>query len=337
MVVNCFQKTCIFALWNNLSVIVISLPISCELLSKNLYLCSLKQPRWNRQPCKGWLWIAFKKLVSLLFETTPTACVSPHTGVVNCFQKTCIFALWNNQAACKPSATCRCELLSKNLYLCSLKQPLSSRPPAPACCELLSKNLYLCSLKQPWQGKRPMAAELWIAFKKLVSLLFETTQSYRQSILSIVVNCFQKTCIFALWNNPSWKSTSSSTCCELLSKNLYLCSLKQPFILQRQGSLSCELLSKNLYLCSLKQPMPRRWLRQHLLWIAFKKLVSLLFETTLCILRNGSSFVVNCFQKTCIFALWNNCKKVKQPKGWLWIAFKKLVSLLFETTGTLTE
>ena len=42
-----------------------------------------------------------------------------------------------------------CELLSNNLYLCSLKQHTKNYFTYVDSCELLSNNLYLCSLKQP--------------------------------------------------------------------------------------------------------------------------------------------------------------------------------------------
>ena len=43
-VVNCLHLSCIFALWNNHTLIDRYLVVSCELLAFILYLCSLKQP-----------------------------------------------------------------------------------------------------------------------------------------------------------------------------------------------------------------------------------------------------------------------------------------------------
>ena len=174
------------------------------MLSKNLYLCSLKQPiRWASYDRRE-LWIAFKKLVSLLFETTDSLVEALMPNVVNCFQKTCIFALWNNVPFWVVSVNIVVNCFQKTCIFALWNNLISDIQQDIEGCELLSKNLYLCSLKQ-----------------------------------------------------PSLENPDTLPGCELLSKNLYLCSLKQQWFDGEGNFLGCELLSKNLYLCSLKQPIRR--------------------------------------------------------------------------------
>ena len=98
---------------------------SCELLSKILYLCSLKQ----RTTIRGRVSKSCELLSKILYL---------------CSLKQLATIEFTNELSC--------ELLSKILYLCSLKQHTNNKRGRMVSCELLSKILYLCSLKQHDMG-----------------------------------------------------------------------------------------------------------------------------------------------------------------------------------------
>ncbi len=186
----------------------------------------------------------------------------------------------------------------KKIVSLHAKQPRQSNRRNQHRCESLSKKLYLCMLNN--RSERVNAAEeLWIAFKKIVSLHAK---------------------------QPASKYVGREDCCESLSKKLYLCMLNNQTESGSKTSYSCESLSKKLYLCMLNNWYSKRW-SQQLLWIAFKKIVSLHAKQQcmcewdlqlrceslskklyLCMLNNSyrpdnqPGCVVNRFQKNCIFA-----------------------------------
>ena len=163
---------------------------------------------------------------------------------MNCCEllsKTCIFALWNNIAPRPPiiftvvncfqklvsllfETTCRRDcclahslwIAFKNLYLCSLKQPVSARLSFILCCELLSKTC-IFALWNNSKGLQKIFNPVVNCFQKLVSLLFETTALSQHKPFN------------SLW---------------IAFKNLYLCSLKQRSIFESAWENRCELLSK---------------------------------------------------------------------------------------------
>ncbi len=176
-VVNCLHLSCIFALWNNLTIQIERCLICCELLAFILYLCSLKQPSNSQSYNLAPLWIACIYLVSLLFETTQWNYLITLQIVVNCLHLSCIFALWNNQQKERQWHTSCCELLAFILYLCSLKQPKTDYETSNK--RLWIACIYLVSLlfETTHESRGDYKEPLWIACIYLVSLLFETTGS----------------------------------------------------------------------------------------------------------------------------------------------------------------
>ncbi len=291
------------------------------------------------------MWIAFKKLVSLLFETTwrqwhntCNSCelLSKNLYLCSLKQLTCNADLWS----------WGCELLSKNLYLCSLKQLSTIKKLQTCCCELLSKNLYLCSLKQHVDVVLPDKVVVNCFQKTCIFALWNNTTAY-QNQWSEVVNCFQKTCIFALWNNIDLKGKRHPMVVNCFQKTCIFALWNNAFSILRLYRWVVNCFQKTC-IFALWNNLSGTGTSMSVLWIAFKKLVSLLFETTdICILlyRNCCELlsknlylcslkqlqkamlpcwrVVNCFQKTCIFALWNNSPPWSKSLGTVVNCFQK--------------
>ena len=145
---------------------------------------------------------------------------------------------------------------------------------------------------------------LWIAFKSFVSLRSITTNVFRvvaQSVLWIAFKSF----VSLRSITTEEPIVSFDRCCELLSKVLYLCAQSQRHNWLFPVSACCELLSKVLYLCAQSQPLND---------------------------TQQAIYVVNCFQKFCIFALYHNQVVYNLLTVVLWIAFKSFVSLHSITT-----
>ena len=150
----------------------------------------------------------FQKLVSLLFETTFL-----YSSILS-------FGLW---------------IAFKNLYLCSLKQPLFAIYELLQCCELLSKTCIFAL----WNN----SLQLWITEQNSCELL-------------------SKTCIFALWNNlpaDTIRNWIVVNCFQKLVSLLF--ETTQDSVSIQPGPL--WIAFKNLYLCSLKQRGWNGWMYAH--------------------------------------------------------------------------
>ena len=171
----------------------------CELLSKILYLCSLKQ-RMNS-----------------LCSCFP---------VVNCFQKSCIFALWNNFII-KMSNFSMLWIAFKNLVSLLFETTKALESANQDMLWIAFKNLVSLLFETTRWAWPSVRVRLWIAFKNLVSLLFETTfDNVFTDILTLWIAF--KNLVSLLFETTSNMLLPWQICCELLSKILYLCSLKQP-------------------------------------------------------------------------------------------------------------
>ena len=129
------------------------------------------------------------------------------------------------------------------LYLCILKQRVSSSGMLANCCELHS-NLVSLHSETTVQQLIPGISQLWITFKS---------------------------CIFAFWNNPAPLRGCTITVVNYI-QILYLCILKQLFMQGFTAFVGCELHS-NLVSLHSETTFFMIFFSQIMLWITFKSCI----------------------------------------------------------------
>ena len=236
----------------------------CELLSKFVYICIRNNTTMRRKMSMS---------------------------VVNCFQNLCIFA----SETTRLTTGCRSTLLWIAFKICVYlhqKQPCSIILQVQTRCELLSKFVYiyirnntvalvlilavvvncfqnLCIFASETTRApiRPEGLELWIAFKICV-YLHQKQHTKKILIRATVVNCFQNLCIFASETTNPFLALHSS-CCELLSKFVYICIRNNIFliIVIVWPVVNCF---QNLCIFASETTVLKYLLSLQWLWIAFK-------------------------------------------------------------------
>ena len=129
------------------------------------------------------------------------------------------------------------------LYLCILKQPISSAIGSSSCCELHS-NLVSLHSETTQTGFYKRTNRLWITFKS---------------------------CIFAFWNNVEEIIKDLMPVVNYI-QILYLCILKQRTCCCQAYWFSCELHSNLVSLHSETTPMLILGIAS-MLWITFKSCI----------------------------------------------------------------
>ena len=213
-----------------------------------------------------------------------------------------------------------------------------------------------------WNNKRNLFLNVGTVvncFQKFVSLLSETTQYHEVNeyiklwiaFKNLYLCCLKQPLLIGYVNTPS---------CELLSKICIFVVWNNPY---HFGASHCPVVNCFQKFVSLLSETTLSPLHIHLLWVVncFQKFVSLLSETTviaacadgvklwiafknlyLCCLKQQAMRCLSCFvscellSKICIFVVWNNCFLLYSSAYSVVNCFQKFVSLLSETTGSLS-
>ena len=173
----------------------------------------------------------------------------PDNNVVNCFQKF-VSLLSETTTYDNIKSIVQLWIAFKNLYLCCLKQPLSSAKNHQTSCELLSKICIFVVWNNRISTGSP-ARNVVNCFQKFVSLLSETTYLYFP-LLKSSCELLSKICIFVVWNNFWWGNNMLKRVVNCFQKFVSLLSETTADI-WAIASRGLWIAFKNLYLCCLKQ------------------------------------------------------------------------------------
>ena len=197
--------------------------LGCELLSK-VYIFDIRDNSDEYKETQRIVVNCFQKFISLIFETT---CQTLSFAM---------FLLW---------------IAFKSLYLWYSRQLLRFNTHPPIGCELLSK-VYIFDIRDNCTIVLNLLASVVNCFQKFISLIFETTLTYKETPYCV------------LW---------------IAFKSLYLWYSRQLSFQLQTYLKGCELLSK-VYIFDIRDNFLYEFNFCTIVVNCFQKFISLIFETT---------------------------------------------------------